>query len=273
MRSLSERRLIVLRLAAAAFLLIGLCRSAAATEPIMVPVDYHGRQIELSGWLDKPTGPGPFPVVIALHDCSGAYHGSLPAWVEFLQKQGYATFKFDSFTARGQSEVCGTNAVTPGERAADVLTAAALLAARPDVRPDRMAAIGFSHGGATAVYVARDHPELRPLRAQLAARGGRLAASIGVYPGCGSPEGNPVIVPLLLLAGANDDWTPAARCIALTNAEPGAPITLQVYPGAYHGFDIDFYPRSSLRHRLAYDAAATADARVRVTEFLRRYLQ
>jgi dienelactone hydrolase len=77
-----------------------------------------------------------------------------------------------------------SNAVTAGDRAGDVLVAAALLATRPDVRPDRIAAIGFSHGGGTAVYVARDHMELRPLRTQLAARGGRLVASIGVYPGC-----------------------------------------------------------------------------------------
>ena len=188
-------------------------------EEISVPVDYQGRQIQLTGWFEKPATAGPFPVVIVLHSCSGYYAnmagGSLPGWVGFLQQHGYATFKFDSFTARGQSEVCASNAVTAGDRAADVLAAAALLAGRRDVRPDRIAAIGFSHGGGTAVYVARDHLELRPLRAQLAARGGRLVASIGLYPGCGSPEGNPVIVPLLALSGGLDDWTPAARCVAM----------------------------------------------------------
>jgi dienelactone hydrolase len=115
------------------------------------------------------------------------FGGALPLWIPFLQGQGYATFKFDSFTARGYSEVCSTNAVTSADRAADVLAAAALLAGRPDVRPDRIAVIGWSHGGGTAVYVARDHTEVQPLRAQLAARGGRLAASIGLYPGCGNP--------------------------------------------------------------------------------------
>lgn len=162
-------------------------------EEISVPVDYQGRQIQLTGWFEKPATAGPFPVVIVLHSCSGYYAsmagGSLPGWVGFLQQQGYATFKFDSFTARGQSEVCASNAVTAGDRAADVLVAAALLVGRRDVRRDRIAVIGFSHGGGTAVYVARDHMELRPLRAQLAARGGRLVASIGLYPGCGQPGG------------------------------------------------------------------------------------
>jgi dienelactone hydrolase len=246
-------------------------------EEISVPVEYQGRQIQLTGWFEKPATSGPFPVVIVLHSCSGYYAnmagGSLPGWVFFLQQQGYATFKLDSFTARGQTEVCASNAVTAGDRAGDVLVAAGLLAARPDVKPDRIAAIGFSHGGGTAVYVARDHMELRPLRAQLAARGGRLVASIGLYPGCGGPDGNPVIVPLLALSGGLDDWTPAARCVALANTPANRLMTIQVYPGAYHAFDVqgmrDHY---KLGHMLAYDAAATMDAHVRVQAFLYRYV-
>jgi len=242
-------------------------------EEIDVPVDYQGRQIQLTGWLEKPAGAGPFPVVIALHACSGytaeMYGGALPQWVPFLQGQGYATFKLDSFTARGYSEVCTTYAVTADDRAPDVLAAAALLAGRPDVRPDRIAVIGWSHGGGTAVYVARDHTELRPLRAQLAVHGGRLAASIGLYPGCGNPDGSPVIVPLLALSGALDDWTPAARCVALASMPANRLMTAQVYPGAYHAFDIPgMRTQYKLGHMLAYDAAADADAHARVQAFL-----
>jgi dienelactone hydrolase len=267
----------IMRRLAVAVVLICLWRGAAASEQIIVPVDYRGHQIELAGWFDKPGGPGPFPVVIGLHSCSGyyanMYSGSLPGWISFLQQQGYATFKFDSFTARGFSEVCATNAVTAAERAGDVLKAAYLLAGRPDVRPDRIAVIGLSHGGGTAVHVARDYHELRPLRLQLAGRGGKLAASIGVYPGCGhDPFHNPVIVPLLALAGGSDDWTPAARCVELRDAEPGAPISVQVYPGAFHAFDVPGRDHYKLGHRLAYDAAATADAHARVQAFLYQYL-
>jgi dienelactone hydrolase len=261
----------------AAIMVAFLTRSAGAAEQIVVPVDYHGRPIELLGWFDKPAGPGPFPVVIGLHSCSGynsnMFYGSLPGWVSFLQQQGYATFSFDSFTARGYSEVCATpNAVTAGERAADALSTAALLAARSDVERGHMATIGFSHGGGTAVYVARDHEELQPLRVRLAAQGGRLAASIGVYPGCRAGADSPIIVPLLVLAGGNDDWTPAANCVALANTQPGAPITVQVYPGAYHAFDVQNRTVYKLGHRLEYDAAATGDAHRRVAEFLYRYL-
>jgi dienelactone hydrolase len=56
--------------------------------------------------------------------------------------------RLDSFTARGYSNVCGDpGQVSPGERAQDVFAAAYLLAARPDVRTDRIAVLGLSHGG------------------------------------------------------------------------------------------------------------------------------
>jgi dienelactone hydrolase len=240
-------------------------------EEIAVPVGYQGRQIELIGFFEKPAGAGSFPVVIALHSCSGytaeMYGGELALWVAFLQGQGYATFKLDSFTARGYSDVCTTYAVTAADRAADVLAAATPLAGRPDVRPDRIAVIGVSHGGGTAVYVARDHMELRPPRAQLAARGGRLAASMGLYPICGSPEGSPLIVPLLALSGALDDWVPAARCVAIANMPANRLMTVEVYPGAYHAFDIPgMRAHYKLGRMLAYDAAATADAHARVQD-------
>ena len=45
-------------------------------------------------------------------------------------------------------------------------------------------------------------------------------------------------MPLLLLAGEKDDWTPAAVCTALAISQTGAPITVKVYPGAYHAFDV-----------------------------------
>jgi dienelactone hydrolase len=251
-------------------------------EEIAVPVDYQGRRIQLSGFFEKPAGAGPFPVVIALHSCSGytanMYGGALPLWVPFLQGQGYATFKLDSFTARGYSNVCASPGdVSAAVRAEDVLSAATLLTARPDVRPDRIAVIGWSHGGGTAVYVARDHMELRPLRAQLAARGGRLAASIGLYPGCGlpqeSPEGSLVIVPLLTLSGALDDWVPAARCVALANMPANRLMTAEVYPGAYHHFDQPgMRAHYCLGHMEAFDAAANADAHARVQAFFSQYL-
>jgi dienelactone hydrolase len=128
----------------------------ANAEELPVPVDYQGPQIQLAARFDKPAGQGPFPVVIVLHTCSGSYAAnSLPAWAQLLENQGYAVLRPDSFTARGVSGVCGDNQVTAKDRAQDVFAAAYLLAARPDVRPDRIAVLGMSHGGGAAVYVTR----------------------------------------------------------------------------------------------------------------------
>jgi dienelactone hydrolase len=150
-----------------------------------------------------------------------------------------------------------------------------LLAARPDLRPDRIAVLGLSHGGGTAVYVARDHEELRSWRERLATRRGKLVASVALYGGCRPDTGYPVIVPLLALLGARDDWVPAAPCVALANAQANGIMQAQVYPDAYHSFDAASgieKPHSVYGHMLAYNAAATADSHKRATEFLYRYL-
>jgi len=50
---------------------------------------------------------------------------------------------------------------------------------------------------------------------------------------------------------------------------------LVVYPGVYHSFDAAGgieKPHSAYGHMLAFNPAATADARKRVIEFLYRYL-
>src|ERR1700739_2026157 len=166
---------------------------AACGEALSVPVDYRGEQIQLAGRFEKPVAQGPLPVVILLHNCAGVDGSpSLAVWAPLMWAQGYATLQLDSFTARGYRNVCGdTSQVRPGERAQDVLSAAYLLAARPDVRTDRIAALGLPHGGGTALSVARDHEELRPWRERLATRHGRLVASVALYGGCGPSPGAP----------------------------------------------------------------------------------
>jgi dienelactone hydrolase len=250
--------------------------TAQVREEFSVPVDYQGGQIQLRAEFQTPaTGAGPFPAVIALHACGG-YHDpySMTTWLPLLWQQGYATLRIDSFTARGHyGELCGSSEVTTVVRATDALAAAYVLAGRPDVRRDRMAVIGWSHGGGGAAFVTKDGPDRRPAREKLASVGGKLVASIDFYGGCGTTT-YPVVVPLLVLVGALDSSNSGgASCLALAQAYPRL-VTVQVYPGAYHGFDIPGdNQRNVLGTRIAYNAEATADARVRATEFLRRYMQ
>ena len=50
-----------------------------------------------------------------------------------------------------------------------------------------------------------------------------------------------VEIPLLMLLGEKDDWTPPARCVRLAErtrlAQPDADLTVHVFPDSYHGFD------------------------------------
>lgn len=83
----------------------------------------------------------------------------------------------------------------------------------------------------------------------------------------GSP---PVNAPLLILIGEEDDWTPASNCRRLVRQteqfEPtsAARITLEVYPGAHHGFDWGEPPRSMYGHMVGGHPEAAADAKAEV---------
>jgi len=106
-----------------------------------------------------------------------------------------------------------------------------------------------------------------------------------VYPDCRRDRATRFSAPLLILIGGRDDWTPAASCEELAaSPEPRPfPVRLHVYPDAYHSFDNPSAARQYLPNvqnankpgggaTIGYDAAARADAIVRVREFLAEYL-
>jgi dienelactone hydrolase len=243
-----------------------------AAEKVAFDVPYKGRTITIEGELQKPDGPGPFPVVIGLHACDGPMNYATNFWMTTLAAQGYATYLPNSFGPRGYVEVCGhTGWVTSDERAQDALLAAMALAARPDILPDKIAILGVSHGGGTALRISRDDPSLLGLREKLAAAGGKIVAVVSVYGACVPDIKRPLVVPLLILIGSDDDWSLPKPCEALASEGTNpALVQIHVYPGATHSFD-----NASLAigvrwkgHWMVYDASATADARQRVVEFL-----
>ena len=68
---------------------------------------------ELTGYLFKPTRPGPAPAVVFLHGCGGLIssisHRIMSRemdWAGKLTAQGYAVLMIDSFTPRGSGEEC-----------------------------------------------------------------------------------------------------------------------------------------------------------------------
>jgi dienelactone hydrolase len=132
------------------------------------------------------------------------------------------------------------------------------------VDPARVAVLGQSMGGHSALYAVD-----RDLAAQYFAE--RFRAAIAYYPGCGIPAAA-MTAPTLVLIGEADDWTPTERCREMVaHARPdGASISLIVYPGANHAFDVaELKPGVRFLGRwLEYNEPAAKDAEQKLRAFL-----
>ena len=198
----------------------------------------------LKAWVFQPAGQAAKGTVIALHGCGGLYatagsrKGQLnarhQAMADLLVEQGYAVVFPDSLTPRGVSELCtqklGTRQIDQRERRADTLAALTWVAAQPWAQAQRIALLGWSHGG-SAVLSATD-----VARADISGQALQPAVAIAFYPGCSAAlkSGYRMGAPLVLMLGEKDDWTPPGPCLALGKTV-GAEVNL--YPDSYHDFD------------------------------------
>ena len=252
--------------------------------------------------IARPDGPGPFPAVVILHDCSGLGPGSSGApgrWSRELVARGYVVLMPDSFTTRGHPGGVCTDAsrsrgeVGPARRRIDAYAALAHARSLPFVDGRRVGVMGGSHGGSTTLAVMAA-PESGGEWLAHDRRGG-FAAAVALYPGCRAALGSwrsdgsgtyRAVAPLLILIGEKDDWTPAAPCVELARSSRATqhPVDIVVYPGAHHSFDSD-RPVRYVATRVNMNAPAGrgattggdpqawADSIRRVTEFFERTLR
>ena len=182
--------------------------------------------------------------VIALHGCGGLYaatgarKGQLnarhQAMADLLVAEGYSAVFPDSLSPRGETELCtqkiGSRKIDQTQRRADVLGSLAWVAAQPWAESNRIALLGWSHGG-SAVLAATDAG-----RADVRGHAVKPAIAVAFYLGCAAATkaGYQPSAPLVLMLGEKDDWTPAAPCVALGKAV-GAEVN--VFADSYHDFD------------------------------------
>jgi len=270
-----------------------------------VQSDKSGAPIALRAILILPSGPVPaggFPALVALHGCGGMYSTLKGHEDELAQRlalrakryvsQGYAVLFPDSFRPRGTREVCttrlGERTVTIAQRRLDALGALAWLAKRGDIAGDRIALVGWSHGGSTALQ-ASNLGDATVARFANAPEAPFFRAVVAFYPGCTVPltrqsQWKPG-APTRIHIGALDDWTAPEPCEQWTQAmrRKGFDVAIHVYPGAQHGFDS---PSGAVVHRtdvpngvtpgagvhVGPEPAARAAANVEVDAFLRARL-
>ena len=225
----------------------------------------NGEPLKLTGILTKPRGAGPFPAVVDLHGCSGIWPDRDLLWVTKLAGWGYVVLQVESYIARGRSNVCDRPWDMSGPLIArDAHAAKSHLAGLAFVDGDRIAVMGFSNGGWATLAAVDDFGGLG---------GDPFRAAVALYPWCLDRLVS-LDAPLLILIGEADDWTPASRCETMLSGEESAhEVTLIVYPGTTHAFDVEGYDTNYLGHRMRYNPDATADAVARVRGFLAKHLR
>ena len=246
--------------------IVGISAGAGAVAAPLVPErvtfdsfdrNAAGVPVRLTALRYSPEGVAPARgAVIALHGCGGIYgsakgreHRPTPrhqAMAEMLVGEGYVVLFPDSLNPRGRRELCTTKLnernITVANRRLDALASLAWLQAQPGIAADRVALLGWSHGGSTTLAATNAKNAavaafLRPRDAPF------FATAIAFYPGCAAyarrPERFAPAAPLRILIGESDDWTPAAPCAKLAEAMAARalPVVVKIYPDTYHDFD------------------------------------
>jgi dienelactone hydrolase len=221
---------------------------------------------EISGALYRPEGTGPFPAIVLAHSCAGVGpHTEI--WGKRLAEWGYVVVAPDSFGPRGVASVCSKGTIVSGTaRVADIAGAMDYLNVQPFVRKNDIGLIGHSHGGWTT---------MRAVQKSFGLAGRGLRAAVAYYPSCSAAFDSDVAVPLLILVGDRDDWTPASNCRRMQASGFTHPelVDAVYYPDAYHSFDSKQPGRSVYGHHLAYDPVAAPDAEARTKAFFAKYLR
>lgn len=234
-------------------LLFGACGAVVQAQQLveLPSLDQHqGQAVSLKAqWFLAPALTGdPAPAMLLLHGCGGVWTRDRqridPRFQDMaarLNAMGIHALVLDSLTTRGETELCtqkvGTRAVTQRNRRLDALGALTWLSAQPGVDARRLGVLGWSNGGSTVLAATNGK------RSEVRSAAVRASLAVAFYPGCedDSRAGYVATAPLLILIGAEDDWTPPQACEKLVVASRSAPqapvIELETYPGAHHGFD------------------------------------
>jgi carboxymethylenebutenolidase len=117
-------------------------------------VDIPGQGTTLIGYLARPTGTGPFPVVLVCHENRGLTD-HIQDVTRRLAKAGYVGLAVDLLSRQGGTDQIADPAQVPGilgntspeQFVQNFQSGLRYLQDQPDVRPERAGMVGFCFGG------------------------------------------------------------------------------------------------------------------------------
>jgi carboxymethylenebutenolidase len=221
----------------------------------------------IDGYLALPSGPGPFPAVVVLHESFGL-NGDIRLIADRLAGRGFVAVAPDLI--EGGRLACMAQAMKALREGSGVLADLAeevvdWLVARPDVAAERIGAIGFCMGGGFAYLLGLT---------------GKLSA---VAPNYGQPPRDlarlEASCPVVASYGGKDRVyrKHAARVEAALDVA-GIPNDVKVYPKAGHSFMNDSEGHTLVKVlgrpilAVGYHPGSADDAWVRILAFFDRHL-
>ena len=191
-----------------------------------------------------PPGDARVPAVVLVHGSGGIYPEEISFWARLFNEQGMAAFVIDVFGPRGVKSTGEDQSQVPfAADTADAFAALGMLASHPRIDPQRIAVLGFSRGGITAVrsgvvrIINGATPSGLRFAAHVALYTGGCAGPLAVTPkpGAFAPE------PMLFVHGDADDYAYLSDCRSYAHriAAAGTPTEFMVLPGVRHKFDVD----------------------------------
>lgn len=189
---------------------------------------------DVRAYVAKPTGEGPFPAVIMIHEFFGL-NDSIVGKADLLAQEGYLVVAPDTF--RGSTTGWIPRAIyqvittRPENINADLDSVYAWLESQSDVDSARVGVAGFCYGGRASLSYSLHN--------------NRLAATVIFY---GSPETDSTVLanlpgPVLGIFGGADQSIPLTEVDAFERGleAAGVPHQISVYDGQPHAFvqDVD----------------------------------
>ena len=202
----------------------------------------------LPGYSARPTGAGPFPIVLVIEEIFGV-HEYIKDTCRRLAKAGYVAVAPELYARIADlSTMTDASAIVrdviskaPDAQVMSDLDAAAAWAAANRGDPARLAVTGFCRGGRNTWLYDAHNPALKAAVAWYGPVGGTPSA---IQPKTAADVAAQLHAPLLGLYGGQDAGIPvdAVKAAAAQAKAAGKTVEIVVFPDAPHGFHADYRP-------------------------------